>query len=85
MHRPLHVADYYLNPILHYHPEFNADYEVKRRMYDCLERMGGDIDEISKTNAQIESFKSKSGFFGCEIAQRALKTKTPTQRWESYL
>lgn len=69
---------------MHYNPKFNVDYEVKRGMYDCLERMGGDIDEISKTDAQIESFRSKFGFFGCEIAQCALKTKTPAQRWESY-
>jgi len=32
-------------------------------MYDCLERMGGDIDEITNIDAQIESFKRKYGFF----------------------
>lgn len=69
---------------MHYHPDFKADYEVKRGMYECLERMGGDIDEITKIDAQIEGFKSKSGFLGSEIAQRALKTKTPAQWWEQY-
>ncbi|XP_068503640.1 uncharacterized protein [Phaseolus vulgaris] len=85
LHRPLHAAGHYLNPILHYHPDFKADYEVKRGMYECLERMGGDIDEITKIDAQIEGFKSKSGFLGSEIAQRALKTKTPAQWWEQYV
>jgi len=75
LHRPLHVAGYYLNPILHYHPDFKADYEVKRGMYECLERMGGDIDEITKIDAQIEGFKSKSGFLGSEIAQLHSKQK----------
>ena len=84
MHRPLHAAGYYLNPMLHYYVEFKADYEVKRGMYDCLERLVGDIDGIGKIDSQIESFKSKSGFFGSAIAQRALKTKTPSQWWESY-
>ena len=27
LHRPLHVAGYYLNLMLPYHPEFRADYE----------------------------------------------------------
>ena len=63
LHRPLHVVAYYLNLIFHYHPEFKGEYEVKRGMYDCLERMGGDIDEITNIDAQIESFKRKYGFF----------------------
>jgi len=33
-------------------------------MIVCLERLAGDIDEISKIDAQIERFKKKSGFFG---------------------
>jgi len=70
--------------MLHYGPEYKVDYEVKRGMYDCLERLVGDIDEMSKIDEQIESFKSKSGFFGSPLAQRALKTKTPAQWWESY-
>ena len=40
--------------------------------------VGGDIDEMSKIDVQFESFKSKSGFFCTHIAQRALKTKTPS-------
>jgi len=65
--------------MLHYDPEYKVDFKVKRGMYDWLERLVGDIDEMSKINGQIESFKSKSGFFGSLIAQRALKTKTPAQ------
>jgi len=58
--------------MLHY------DYEVKREMYDCLDRLVGDIDEISKIGVQIESFKSKSGFFSSLIAQYALNQKFVT-------
>jgi len=36
-------------------------------MYDCLKRMGGDINEISKIDAQIESFKSKYEFYSSQI------------------
>jgi len=68
--------------MFHYHPKFKANYKVKWGMYDYLERMGGDIDEISKNDAQIESFKRKSGFFSSQMAQRALKMKTPSHWWE---
>ena len=73
LHRSLHVASYYFNPMLHYDPEFKVDYEVKLGMYDCFDRLVGDIDEISKIDVQIiESFKSKSRFFGSPIVQWAL-------------
>ena len=55
--------------MLHYDDAFKVDYEVKCGMYDCLDRLVGDIDEISKIGAQIESFKSKSGFFSSICTQ----------------
>lgn len=80
----MHAAGYYLNPQLHYGPEFKADYEVKRGLYDCLERMVGDAEVITKIDAQLEDFKMRAKFFGSAIAMAALKTKTPSQWWESY-
>ncbi|KAK2431194.1 hypothetical protein QL285_029453 [Trifolium repens] len=84
MHRPLHAAGYYLNPKLHYGADFKADFEVKRGLYDCLERMIGDVQEISKIDAQLEAFKTRANFFGSPIAMAALGTKIPAQWWESY-
>nr|XP_007135104.1 hypothetical protein PHAVU_010G101400g [Phaseolus vulgaris]ESW07098.1 hypothetical protein PHAVU_010G101400g [Phaseolus vulgaris] len=69
----LHAAGYYLNPMLHYHLNLKL-----------IMRIRGYIDEISKIDVKIESFKSKSRCFGSEIAQRALKTKTLVQWRESY-
>lgn len=51
LHRPLHVVNYYLNPMLPYNPEFKVHNEIKHRMYDCLDRLVGDIDEISNIDA----------------------------------
>lgn len=84
LHRPLHVACYYLNPKLHYSSNFKDDYEVKRGLYDCKESMIGDVEEISKIDAQLEDFKRKAKFFGSPIALTALKNKTMEQLWESY-
>jgi len=49
--------------MLHYDIGFKVDHEVKRGMYDCLDRLVGDIDEINKIDAQITSFKGENGFF----------------------
>ncbi len=84
LHRSLHAAGNYLNPMLHYHPDFKVDYEVKRGLYECLERLVGDLDVMGKVDLQLESFKTKSGLYGTPLAQLGLKTKTPSQWWESY-
>ena len=51
LHRPLHVAGYYLNHMSYYNPEFKVDYEVKRGMYACTKRMVADIDELANIDA----------------------------------
>ena len=57
LHRPLHAAGYYLNPQFHYSPNFKADFEVKRGIYDCLQRMVESMEEVKKIDAQLEDFK----------------------------
>jgi hypothetical protein len=84
MHRPLHPAGYYLNPKLHYSANFKADYEVKRGLYECLQKMIDDVKEITIIDTQLEDFKNKAKFFGSPIAMAALETKTAAQWWESY-
>ncbi|XP_058772114.1 uncharacterized protein LOC131645910 [Vicia villosa] len=85
LHRPLHVAGYFFNPMLHYGPNFKADEEVTQGMYTCLKRMmGGDMSMLNKIDGQLEFFKGKQGFFGDEVAQLGLQNKTPAQWWESY-
>jgi len=64
--------------MLHYNTESKVYYEVKHGMYDCLDRLVGNIDEINKIYAQIESFKSKSGFSGNLIVKFALNQNSGT-------
>nr|KYP55512.1 hypothetical protein KK1_001724 [Cajanus cajan] len=84
LHRPLHAAGYYLNPILHYAPNFKVDWEVKRGFIDCMEKIVGDFEIIGKIDDQLQDFKKKKDLFGHPIAQRALNTKSPADWWESY-
>ena len=48
LHRPLHVAAYYLNPQLHYAPGFKDDIEVKNGLMVCITKMVEDLDEQAK-------------------------------------
>ncbi|GAU21409.1 hypothetical protein TSUD_32390 [Trifolium subterraneum] len=54
LHRPLYVTGHFLNPVLHYAPEFIIDNEVLR------------LEKCSKIDHQLESFKEKNGLFGGE-------------------
>ncbi|QHO24890.1 uncharacterized protein DS421_12g376240 [Arachis hypogaea] len=82
--RPLHAASYYLNPQIHYSPNFKVEYDVKKGLYDCLDILVGDSALITIIDSQLEDFKSKAKFFGRDVAKNALKTKTPSQWWDSY-
>lgn len=84
LHRPLHVAGLFLNPMLRYAPNFTVDDEVVNGMYACLRRMVADAEKRKKIDQQLEDFKARAGKFGDDFATYALETKTPTQWWESY-
>jgi len=62
LHKPLHVASYYLNHMLHYDVDFKVDYEVKHGMYDCLDRLVGDIDKITKIDAKLRVSRASLDF-----------------------
>ena len=81
---PLHAADHYLNLQLYYSLGFKIDYEIKRGLYDCVERIVASIKEITKIDAQLEDFKNRTKFFSREVAKAILNTKTPAQWWDSY-
>ncbi|XLS57364.1 hypothetical protein HN51_007119, partial [Arachis hypogaea] len=82
--KPLHTASYYLNPQIHYSPNFKVEYDVKKGLFDCLDILVGDPTLITIIDSQLEDFKGKAKFFGRDVAKNALKTKTPSQWWDSY-
>ncbi|XLS54701.1 hypothetical protein HN51_004456, partial [Arachis hypogaea] len=65
-------------------PNFKVEYDVKKGLYDCLDILVGDHALITIIDSQLEDFKSKAKFFGRDVAKNALKTKTPSQWWDSY-
>ncbi|XLR39594.1 hypothetical protein S83_024254, partial [Arachis hypogaea] len=51
LHRPLHVAGYYLNPQTHY------SFSFKKQFYACMKRMTKNSYLITKMDVQLEDFK----------------------------
>lgn len=80
----MHAAGYFLNPELHYSPNFKVDYEVKMGLIGCMQRMVPDLDEQIKIDVQLEDFKNRRGLFGNPLAIKTIGKKTPTAWWESY-
>ncbi|XP_047340886.1 uncharacterized protein LOC124944626 [Impatiens glandulifera] len=84
LHKPLHAAGYYLNPQYHYSCDFKSNFQIKKGLYSCIERMITDENMINKIDSQLESFKNARGLFGSKFAKMAISTKSPAEWWDSY-
>ena len=84
LHRPLHVAGYFLNPQLHYSFGFKVDLEVKRGLYDCLTRIVADPNEQCKIDLQLDDFKKQTSLFSSSLTKMTLHKRSPPDWWECY-
>ena len=73
-----------MNPQFHYSPNFKADFEVTKGLFECLERMILDKHERAKIHVQLDEFKVRKGLFGSEVALMTKDIKTPAMWWDSY-
>jgi len=81
----LHAAAYYLNPQLHYQPNFrNDDAEVKEGLYMCMRRLVNDVAKRTKINLQLTDFHHARGIFSLEDAKMGRKGMLPTDWWEMF-
>jgi len=85
LHRPLHAAAYYLNPHMHYEPNFrNDDVEVNEGLYECMKRLVKDVAERKKINLQLIEFHFAKGLFSMENAKDCRKVMLPGEWWEMF-
>ena len=85
LHRPLHATAYYLNPQLHYEPNFrNNDAEVKEGLYICLRRLVNDVVERTKMNLQLTDFHYSRGTFSVDNAKACMKVMFLGEWWEMF-
>lgn len=59
LHKPLHVATYYLNLAFHFRPDFEADEEILNVFYSVIERMSS--CDSSTIIHEIETFSNAEG------------------------
>ena len=64
---PLHAAGYYLNPQLRYEDKFSNVDEVRKGLYECMDRLFGFEDPL-KADIQLDSYDQANGDFGSRIA-----------------
>ena len=55
LHRPLHATSYYLNPQLRYEDKFFDVDEVRKGLFECMDRML-DYQERLKADIQLDSY-----------------------------
>ena len=79
-HRPLHAAGYYLNPQLRYEDKFSNVDEVRKRLFECMDKML-DYQERLKADIQFDSYDQAMGEFGTRIAIDSQTLRSPTSWW----
>ena len=80
LHRPLHAAGYYLNPQLRYGDKFSNVDEVRKGLFECMDRML-DYQERLKADIQLDSYDQAMGEFGSRIAIDSRTLRSPTSWW----
>ena len=80
LHRPLHAAGYYLNPQLRYGDKFSNVDEVRKGLFECMDRML-DYQERLKADIQLDSFDQAMGEFGSRITIDSRTLRSPTSWW----
>ncbi|RVW88165.1 hypothetical protein CK203_042861 [Vitis vinifera] len=80
LHRPLHAAGYYLNPQLRYGDKFSNVDEVRKGLFECMDRML-DYQERLKADIRLDSYDQAMGEFGSRIAIDYQTLRSPTSWW----
>ncbi|KAL6517272.1 hypothetical protein OROMI_032973 [Orobanche minor] len=83
LHHPLHAAGYYLNPQLRYEVGFSNCSEVKEGLYACMDRMLSNDDRLA-ADIQLDNYDNAQGDFGCPMAIRSRKLRSPGKWWERF-
>ncbi|RVW39865.1 hypothetical protein CK203_083147 [Vitis vinifera] len=80
LHWPLHAAGYYLNLQLRYEDKFSNVDEVRKGLFECMDRML-DYQERLKADIQLDSYDQAMGEFGSRIAIDSRRLRSPTSWW----
>nr|KYP48765.1 hypothetical protein KK1_029567 [Cajanus cajan] len=85
LHRPLHAAGHFLNPEFFYaNPQMEFNGEIIRGLYDCINKLLGDLEMEKIVHKELAHYKAASGMFGCTTAIAMRGEVAPAQWWRMY-
>ncbi|XP_035845963.1 uncharacterized protein LOC110944107 [Helianthus annuus] len=85
LHRPLHVAGFFLNSEMYYDNQAKASGgPIRRGLIDCIGRLVADPHTHDIISSQLDSYEEVIGVFGNPMAIRQRKTRSPADWWASY-
>ena len=61
----------------HYNPEFNAYYEIKRGLYETIQKMCQSPLERESIDKQLDLFHNAESMFGMDMAIQMRNKKQP--------
>ena len=76
----MHAIGYYLDPELCYEEKFSNVDEVRRGLFECIDKMLNYHDCL-KANIQLDAYDHVEGKFGSHVAIDSQKLKSPTSWW----
>eukprot|EP00253_Pinus_taeda_P002270 PITA_02270 len=86
LHRPIHVARYFLNPQYHYKAKATGALrgEVRDGLIDCIDHMIPlECDQL-EIHRHVTTFSDVSRTFGKNLANIAREVDEPTQWWKAF-
>ncbi|XP_057971302.1 uncharacterized protein LOC131160033 [Malania oleifera] len=83
LHHPLHAAGYYLNPQLRYKENFSDCEEVKKGLFECMDRMWT-YEERLAADIQLDLFDNARGYFGTRVAVDSRMLRSQANWWKRF-
>ncbi|RVW85526.1 hypothetical protein CK203_044098 [Vitis vinifera] len=84
LHRHLHAAAYFLNPMFQYSKHFSNHPEIKVGLKEVIKRLEPDLDRQAKAINEVKLFVNGQGEFGSALTKKAINQSLPAEWWNNY-
>ncbi|RVW25997.1 hypothetical protein CK203_116828 [Vitis vinifera] len=79
LHRHLHAAAYFLNPMFQYSKHFSNHPEIKVGLKEVIKRLEPDLDRQAKVINEVKLFVDGQGEFGSALTKKAINQSLPDE------
>nr|KYP42470.1 hypothetical protein KK1_036105 [Cajanus cajan] len=85
LHHPLHAFGHFLNLEFFYaNPQMEFNGEIIRGLYDCINKLLGDLEMEKIVHKELAHYKAASGMFGSTTTIAMRGKVAPAQWWQMY-